>query len=314
MQIPVYVVEPKNILVYKIIGPSETYYYTADKLQLITTPSIHTLHQIGTINKNSHIHPVIIAYDNGMYDIVYTLSDGIKTSDGANATRLSNIKGLAILQVPNLLHGKPGDKELMPMVMSSPNEDMLEKFIEGVDINTPYTNSPSVIFSCPDNGSMDAVESPEKQLQLLTEKTKSLEFDLQETRFILRSLIQRIYKIYDDVVYPLPLKSKGQYGTFITVKDIQLLQKQDNIKELKYDALLLPLGGSLRKQSRMLCIYTKSGLLHFCNCVYNSKTGEVSDEPEEIVDSEVEDAIVSAMSTSKKQPKTKTYTKKNNSK
>lgn len=304
MEIPVYVIEPKNILVYKFIKDSNEFYYTTDKLQMLYVTPEMKINKIGYINENSNTLPVIIAYDNNQFQIVYSYPDAIKTSEGNIAKKIGNIKGMAIMQIPQ---SKIGTKELVAKNLIPPNEDILEKFYEEPDINTPGLNSPTVIFSCNDFDDTGTVNSPEKQLHLLTEKIKMLEFDLQETRHILKCFIQGTYRIYDDIVYPLPLRSKGQFGSVISIKELQLLQKQDNIKEIKYDPFILPLGGSIRKQSRMVCVYTKSGLLHFCNCVYNQETGNISDEPPMISDITQEQPKLQLLKSSNTKKKTNKY-------
>ena len=116
----------------------------------------------------------------------------------------------------------------------------------------------------------------------LSQKVQTLEilvsqgqFDTQELRCIMKLLIQRIYEIYDDVTYPLQPRSNGQFGRVISVTELQQMKANGQISVIKMDPMLLPLGGSTRKTSRMVCAYDKNNQLYMCVCVYDAKTDSI---------------------------------------
>lgn len=286
----VFLISPGDIIVYSFTDPSTgaDIIFNAGSLSKILQPIISDVVPIsGMITPKFQVNPTVFAYDNGKYELVYAPSGDnyVYRSDGSKVTHnKSQIHATSKIQIPDT--NRSTAHELLPLNLSEPNVDSIQKFIEmshqGIEyqIETEPIESPKITAKSPSPRAKQEVITEITPVIVpdtkeLKEKIHELEQEVQDLKSILKALNQRIYQIYP-VDLPTSIRVDKKQIPVISLEEITKKMNEGKIERYILDPLLQPYAGSHRSQNRLLTFYEKDGNVCHVRAEYDPKANKIN--------------------------------------
>lgn len=281
----IFLLLPNKLIFYSLADPKtgKPQIFNAGSLESIPNPTTGTFTEIsGMATSSFNVKPVVVAYSNNTYEILYAPSDSdyVFRTDGQLAKHQGSPVILkSVIQIPDISKYS-NFQELPKLKLDEPNEKSINDYIkmsrENKEYNLTITYRKISDLPCDDITSPSPLVFPTEQCTAdSVSDIVQLREEVKELRSIVESLIKRVYQIGYPINVPKEIKYDGKEGNVITFDEIQTKLQNNEVEKMEMVALLQPYAGSHRSSNRMLTFHTKDGETYHVRGSYDAKTNKL---------------------------------------
>lgn len=287
--------------------------YNAGSLQLIANPYILAFTDIsGFVTPAFGVKPLVLGYSNGLFEVLYAPSNSpyLFKSDGSLARHdRSQVKAKSVIEVPELQVGPPCPQQLDPVLLSEPNEESIQRYIQmsyqGIEYSTnrsyqemtTKTAPPPVVAPVPppipapisrpaaSESPSDRARSPsprqsrnappEREVSDCEERVRALQQKVDDLEKVVEAMNRRNYKIYP-VDMPTQFRVGNRMTPVIEVDEVKKKMANGEIVRVEFIPSFQPYAGSNRSNNRLLTFHGKDGSIYHVRADYDPKENQIN--------------------------------------
>lgn len=273
----VFLIYPSDLIVYNLSNPNtgRRELFNAGTLKLIKDVEIRDFKQIeGMVTSAIGVNPTVLAYSNGMLEIVYAPNNGksvLKYDKTLAKHPNATVTAKSTLQVPDLRKNRDGDV-LPKLDLNSPDENLLSEYISN---STRRSKTDDIFKSISRDNSLTFNNSPNEVEQLRAE-VDNLKNTLDYLKNALVALNRRLYQL-SPVNLPNKLIYDGKLRDVVPFDFIQSKINNDEVDTFVLVPELQPFAGSHRNNNRMLTFKLKNGDIYHVRAEYDPKSNKITE-------------------------------------